>query len=194
MPGETSPRHSGFASQPKGQGLPKSAFQPCWSYPPHSGSAMSQCENEEQSFDVEQKVLASLSLSACLLAHVVLRLLGVTGLTALLVSLMVGAVAGATGALLICSLCRPPMDALELHTWFCDHVPTINRWLVRRDRLSPEFPLPGTNGDCFRIQTPHRAMLSLAQRHWATHPLIGSWSCLAHRRLEKTGFPRTSPT
>lgn len=95
---------------------------------------MSQCENEEQSFDVEQKVLASLSLSACLLAHVVLRLLGVTGLTALLVSLMVGAVAGATGALLICSLCRPPMDALELHTWFCDHVPTINRWLVRRDR------------------------------------------------------------
>lgn len=105
---------------------------------------MPQSENEEQTFDVEQQLFASLSLSACLLSLGTLGLLGVTGLTALVVSLVLGAVAGATGALLICSLCRPPMDAFELQTWFWDHVPTINRWLVRHDRYKfdrdPRYP------------------------------------------------------
>ncbi len=36
------------------------------------------------------------------------------------------------------------MDAFELQTWFWDHVPTINRWLVRYDRYKfdrdPRYP------------------------------------------------------
>ncbi|KAB8198745.1 hypothetical protein FKV24_000840 [Lysobacter maris] len=95
---------------------------------------MSQNKTEEQTFDVEQKLFASSSLSSCLLVHIVLGLLGITGLTALLISLLVGAATGSIVALYVCTLCRPPMGAFELRTWFWDHIPTINHWLVRHDR------------------------------------------------------------